>query len=153
MNESPTKLQERIASLCGVTVKGLSKRSAAALLSSKLAEDVLGLTPLLPTTEAQLDIARQLALPNLSEFKDIASLEIQAEFVRLNEIALEQYKFTPGMWVVVTCGHPLRELAYEIGDQFQISTLGRDGKIYFKKSNGLGAYPSQLEPVAILQAK
>lgn len=147
MNESPTKLQGQIASLCGVTLKGLSKRSAAALLSSKLAEDVLGLKPVLPTTEPQLDIGRQLDLLNLSEFKDIASLEIQAEFVRLNEIAIEKYKFTAGMWVVVVGGYRVSESSYEVGDQFQISTLGRDGKIYFKKTNGLGAYPIQIKPL------
>ena len=148
MAESPTERQMQIAALCGVTLTGLSKRSAAALLSAALAEDVLGVLPRLAATEAQREIGRQLQLPQLSQFKEVAAIEIQAEFVRLNEQAMEKHKFAPGMWVMFVGGPHVRESSRAIGELFQISTVGRAGRIYFKATNGAGAFPSQLEPRA-----
>jgi hypothetical protein len=49
--------------------------------------------PRLETTEAQREIARQLTLDDLSEVKEIAVVEIRAEFVRLNELAMQRHRF------------------------------------------------------------
>lgn len=142
-----TTLQLQIAQLCGISLNGLSKTSAAALLSSKLAEDVLGVLPALPTTDAQRSIATQLKIAKLSEFREIAALQIKAEFVRLNDEAMNKHEFTKDMRVRFVGGPHVHQLAYEVGAVFQISTVKPDGRVYFKGTVGAGAYASQLVPV------
>ena len=148
MHSSPTERQLKVAALCGLDITGLSKRSAAAVLGATLAEEVLGVVPRLPATESQCEIARQLKITSLSSFKEVATVQIQAAFVCLNEEAMRKFNFAPGMWVAFVGGPHVRESSHAIGELFQVSTIGRDGRVYFKRTNGAGAFPSQLQPGA-----
>ena len=143
-----TKIQKRLASICDIEVDELSMRSAAAALRLALAEPVLDVVGKNPTTLSQIEIARQLNLSNLSCHKEIAGLQIEAEFVRLNEVAQEKHAFIPGMRVKFIGGPNIHGLVYKVGEEYIISTVKLDGRIYFKDTNGASAYASQLQPIA-----
>lgn len=147
MTEPSTKLQAKLAALCGVKLGAVSKRSATAMLQVALAQDVLGVVPRLATSDAQKEIAKQLKLRGLSPFKELAALQINAAFVQCNELALSRYKFAPAMCVEFVGGPHVYPLAYAIGAQFVISRVKPDGSVFFKGSNGARAYASQLKPV------
>jgi hypothetical protein len=143
-----TSLQAEIAKLCGVSIEGLSQRSAAAVLRCQLAEEVLGVTPESPTTDSQKSFASMLGIKGLSAFKEIAALQIHAELVRQNEEAMEKHHFRPGMKVKFIGGPHIHDLTHKIGSVYTVSTVKPDGRIYFKATNGASAYASQLVPVA-----
>lgn len=142
-----TDLQRAIANLCGADVAGLSERSAAARLRLALAGDLLGIHPEKPATEQQVEIARQLGIKGLSNWREIAALQIEAEFVQMNELAMEKHNFKAGMRVRFIGGPTVYGHAYEVGSEFLVSTVKADGRIYLKQTNGASAYASQLEPV------
>lgn len=145
-SNAPSDLQVKVATLCGVSLDGLNKRAAAAVLGAALAEDVLGVVPNNPATDAQRAIADQLGISGLSAFKEIAAVQIKAAFVKLNEEAMKKHQFAPGMEVVFMGGPHVYELSHGVGEIFRISKVGKDGRLYFKHTNGAGAYPSQVEP-------
>ncbi len=140
-------MQHKLANLIGLSLAGLSRRSAGALLYAALAEH-LDVEASLPSTDAQREIAKQLELKSLSAFKELAGIQIRAEFVRLNEEAMHRHKFKPGMWVMYVGGPHVNEPSHAVGQLYQVSTVKPDGRIYFKATNGASAYASQLEPKA-----
>ncbi len=143
-----TDLQKAIAGLCDTDLTGLSKRSAAARLRLALAEELLAVSPEKPATEEQVEIARQLGIKRLSNWRELAALQIEAEFVHMNEVSMEKHKFKTGMRVCFIGGPTVYGHTYEVGSKFVVSTIKADGRIYLKQTNGASAYASQLEPVA-----
>ena len=147
MDELPTQLQLKLAKLCGINLNGASRRLAAALLQLALAEDVLGISPSRATSDPQREMAKQLDIAQLSDFMEIAALQINAVLVKRNEEALARYKFAPGMRVTFVGGAHVHDLAYSAGTELVISRVRPDGSVFFKGTTGAGAYASQLEPV------
>lgn len=143
-----TELQKKVARLCGVDVEGKSKRSAAASLRLALGDEILDIFPEKQTSESQEILAGQLGIKDLSPLLEIAALQIDAELIRLNEEAMAEYGFEPGMRVRFLGGPNVFGLAYEVGEEYVISKVKPNGRIYFKQSNGASAYANQLEPVA-----
>ena len=95
----------------------------------------------------KLEIARQLGIKGLSNWRELAALQIEAELVQMNEVAMEKHKFKAGMRVRFIGGPTVYGHAYEVGSEFLVSTVKADGRIYLKQTNGASAYASQLEPV------
>lgn len=127
---------------------GLCDRSAAVRLRLALAKDLLAVYPENPVTDQQVAITRQLAIKELSNWREIAALQTEAEFVHMNEVAMERHKFKAGMRVRFIGGPTVYGHTYEVGSEFLVSTVKADGRIYLKQTNGASAYTSQLEPVA-----
>lgn len=151
MGNTPTEIQRKIAAMLGIEIDGYSKRTVAAALRAALAEDVLDIVPTSATSESQRDIAAQLGINNLSDYKEIAGLQIGAAFTKLNEEASAKYKFIAGMCVEFIGGPHVHDFTYNIGDTFVISSLGKDGRVYFKGGGGQSAHPSQLRPCSTNQ--
>jgi len=146
--KNPTALQYKIASLCNIDISKLTFRGAAAMLKIELAQDVLGIDCVEKekTTLAQQDIAQELKIIDLSDYRKIARLQIEAAFVILNEQSFLKYKFAPGMKVKYV-GWPHKDHPDEELEQLTISTVKDDGRVYFKMSSGIPAYVNQILPI------
>lgn len=151
--EQPTDKQSALAHFLGLTSQGCSKRELAAKLRAELAEDLLLDGSDRTTTDAQLELASQLAISNLSSNRAAAAAQIEAALVRLNEEAIQKYRFSPGMLVEFVGGPHVHGLSHAPGARFEVSSISRDGRVFFRKTTGFYAYPCQLRPVEEIKRK
>jgi|GEM_PF-3179222 len=143
-----TERQVKLGVLCGIDVAKLPRRAAAAALQVALAEDVLGVVPVRPTTESQKQLASQLALTDLSQYREIAAIQIRAALACRDEEALRKDHFAPGMRVRFVGGPTVYGHSHSLGTVYTVSKVTADCKVYFRRTRGAFAYTSQLEPVS-----
>ena len=139
----PSKYQRDIAKLLGVNISKDSWRVAAAkihdIVDAAINSRIRNNSP----TEAQIELAEEIGIDVSKDSYRVCFAKIADKLDELNEEALERMQLKPGDKVVFT-QHlsideaPLPDLAQTV------SSIGRNGKVYFKGTNNGQAWPAQL---------
>lgn len=139
----PTKYQEYIASLLGIDVSGDTQSVAAARIQDFLSPAVEVNIEIRPVTSRQIQLAKSLGVDVSEDSFNVAFAKIGDKFAERNKELLDELQLMPGDWVVKQ-----KEDVLDIASRtFMISSIGRNGRIYFKGGNGWGAWPHEIKKV------
>lgn len=138
--------QEQLARALGVDISGDSFDVAAARLMDVVAVSV-GHEPAEPASERQMQFAQSLGCAVAGDTKRVASAKIGEALLARNRQAIVSMNLKPGDRVI-------RTIQFEYGgelrtteNEFVISSIQNNGRVFFKGGNGQGAWPTQLKPI------
>jgi hypothetical protein len=144
MKKSPTALQRRIAKALGVNISGDTERVAAARIREFVAPAMLEKSYAEQASEKQVSYGVMIGLDLSGLSKGLASAMIDDRHAELNAEALQRLALKPGDEVVhtSTCRDEGSEFSWETN--YIVSSIGKDGLVYFKGGNGRCGWPTQI---------
>ena len=143
----PTESQRSLAALLSVDLAGDTFDSAAARLLDAVSTSV-GLEPQEPASERQKAFAKSLGAVLESESKRVASAIIGQLLHERNQEAIARLQLSAGDWVVRTQRIEIEGETHILEQEFVISSVQPNGRVFFKGGNGQGAWPTQLRKSA-----
>lgn len=148
MNTQPpvSPEQQKLAGLLEITLAGDSFETAAAKLLDAVAES-LGFEPAQPSSLRQQVFAESLGMNVVHDSKRHATAKIGERLLELNRQAITDLDLKPGDRVlrIHRFEHEGEERTFE--QEFVISSIQLNGRVFFKGGNGQGAWPTQLRRV------
>jgi len=143
----PTEDQKRIAALLGVNVADDSQRVAAARIREVVESAIHPGAHYRPATEPQIEFAESLGLVVKGDSLWVCSAKISDRLQELNQAALERLQLKPSEMVRVTTTFQVGGEQHSETRVVQVSSIGKNGRIYFKGGAGASAWASQLERI------
>lgn len=143
MSLPATPQQHKLAGLLSVSLVADSLDTAAARLLDAAAE-ALGFEPAQPSSARQRAFAESLGANVDQDSKRVASAKIGDLLHELNRNVIIDLDLKPGDRVTRT-----RRFEYEneervFEQEFVVSSIQSNGRVFFKGGNGQGAWPTQL---------
>lgn len=136
--------QVSLAALLRIDITGDSYDVAAAKLLDAVAL-AIGFEPAERSSERQRAFAASLACNVSADTKRVASAKISDALLAKNMAALAELELKPGDHVVRTEHFDLEGEAHTVSQDFVVSSIQPNGRVYFKGGNGQGAWPTQLK--------
>jgi len=143
----PSKDQHRLAALLTVEISEDSHDVAAAKLLDAVAIS-LGFEPAEPATDRQRAFVESLGASVEGITKRIASARIGELLLAKNLKAIEDLNLKPGDQVVRIQSFELQGETKILEQEFVVSSVQPNGRVFFKGGNGQGAWPTQLRKSA-----
>lgn len=143
MRRPPSTEQIAIAGRLGLDVRADSSDVAAARIYDAVAV-ALGHEPLAPSTERQRDFASSLGCDVSADSQRTASAKIGELLQDRNERAIAELDLKPGDRVVRVHRFEHDGQWQTLEQEFVVSSIQPNGRIFFKGGNGQGAWPSQI---------
>ena len=143
----PTKYQRHIAALLGIDVSNDTQGIAAAKIEDVVYPAINANAEVRAVTPNQLAFAKSLEIDVSQDSLNVAAAKIADRLAERNEELLDKLQLKSGDKVIK---HESVEYEGEIEDlsqEYIVSSIGRDGRIYFKGGNGRGAWPDQVTKV------
>ena len=106
--------------------------------------EALGLDPPVPSTERQRDYAESLGVAVRTDTQRVASAKIADALFERNSEALAALDLVPGDRVVRTVRFEHDGETHVKEQEFVVSSIHTNGRIYFKGGQGQGAWPTQV---------
>ena len=148
MNLSPpSKDQDTLAALLKINLGGDSHDVAAAKLLDSVAVS-LGFEPAEPASDRQRAFAESLGASVAGITKRVASARIGELLLAKNLKAIEDMNLKPGDQVVRTQSFEFQGETRVLEQEFVVSSVQPNGRVFFKGGNGQGAWPTQLRKSA-----
>lgn len=148
MNSVPvSKTQTQLAKLVGLDVGGDSFDVAAARLLDAVAP-ALGYEPAEPSSDRQRSFAESLCCDVTSDSKRVASAKIGDALFTKNQEAIVALALKPGDRVVRVNQFEFEGELRSLEQEYVISSIQPNGRVFFKGGNGQGAWPTQLRRCA-----
>ena len=144
---TPSADQFRLASLLGVDISDDSYDVAAARLLDAVATSV-GFEDSTASSDRQVEFAASLGLDVSSDTKRVASAKISCSLHRRNVEQAAQLNLKPGDRVIRIDKVEIDGVWQAIEQEFVVSSVQANGRIFFKGGNGQGAWPSQVRKVS-----
>jgi hypothetical protein len=144
--QTQSQEQGSLAKLLGVDITGDSFDVACARLLDAVAVSV-GFEPAESSSERQRAFASSLGCSVVSDSKRVASAKIGDALLARNQTAIMSLNLKPGDRVVRTEHLELEGEVHSISQEFIVSSIQPNGRVYFKGGNGQGAWPTQLTKV------
>ena len=135
--------QKSLAASLGIDISGDSYDVAAAKLLDAVAAAV-GFEPPESSSERQRAFASSLGHNVVSDSKRVASAKIGDALLARNQAAIAALHLRPGDHVVRTEHFELEGEMRSISQEFIVSSIQPNGRVFFKGGNGQGAWPTQL---------
>lgn len=142
-----SEAQLKLAQLAGVDVQGDSFDVAAAKLLDAVAL-AIGYEPGEPSSERQRSFAASLGCTVTHDSKRVASAKIGDALFAKNQEAIAALAFNPGDRVVRVHQFEFEGELRTLEQEYVISSIQPNGRVYFKGGNGQGAWPTQLRRCA-----
>jgi hypothetical protein len=142
----PSREQQDIAERLGLTIRGEPFEVVAAMIRDAVADAVGAETPC-PSTAKQRRFAAEIGVDVQNATKRVASARIDEALKRKNAEALGRLRLKPGDAVVQMVRFEYEGTWHVSERQAVVSSLGKDGRVYFKGGNGRSAWPTQLKRV------
>jgi hypothetical protein len=143
----PTEEQKKIASLLNIDVSTDSQEVAAARIREVVEPAINPDGGYRSPTQSQIELAQKLGLDVSSDSFWVCFAKISEKLDELNQEALERLQLMTGDWVKRIQFVEFKGKRHRIEKKYQVSSVGRDGKVYFKGGNGYCAWPTQLEKI------
>jgi hypothetical protein len=128
-NYTPSDFQQEIAALLGVDVSGDSYDVATA------------------RSAEQRKFARSLKLNVAKDSMRVASAKISDALLAANKKALDKLKLNKGDKVIFIENYEAESGVYKRMSEHVVSSIGSNGRVYFKGIGCQGAWPTQLKKV------
>lgn len=143
----PSQNQLRLARAIGVDISTDTFDVAAARLLDYVAP-AIGYEPADTSSERQRSFAESLGLDVTGDSKRVASARISEALLAENLIAIASLNLQPGDRVirVTQFAHAGALRAFE--QEFIVSSIQPNGRVFFKGGNGQGAWPTHLRKPA-----
>ena len=143
----PSQDQIELARALGVDIASDTFDTAAARLFDRVAAAV-GYEPAEPSSERQRAFAESLGQDVSRESKRVASARIGEALLANNLAAIQSLNLATGDRVirVTQFEHGGEIRSYE--QEFIVSSIQPNGRVFFKGGNGQGAWPTQLKKPA-----
>ena len=138
-----SEAQTELAKLVGVDVGGDSFDVAAARLLDAVAP-ALGYEPAHPSSERQRSFATSLGCDVAGDSKRVASAKISDALFAKNQEAIVALALKPGDRVVRVHQFEFDGELRTLEQEYVISSIQPNGRVFFKGGNGQGAWPTQL---------
>lgn len=148
MSLHPLSLEQRsLAAVLGVDVASDTHHVAAARLLDAVAVP-LGFQPPEPASERQKSFAESLGANLGEETKRVASAKIGELLFAKNQEAITAMNLKPGDPVVRVQRFEFEGQMRTLEQEFIVSSIQLNGRVFFKGGNGQGAWPIQLRKSA-----
>ncbi len=138
-----SEAQIELAGRVGVDVGGDSFDVAAARLLDAVAL-ALGYEPAAPSSERQRSFAESLGCDVSNDSKRIASARIGDALFGKNQEAIANLGLKPGDRVIRVHQFEFDGELRTLEQEYVISSIQTNGRVFFKGGNGQGAWPTQL---------
>lgn len=140
----PVTLQQyQLAASLGVSVSEDTFNVAAAKLLDTVSE-ALGFEPACPSSTRQRAFAHSLGVDVAKDSKRVASAKTGDYLLELNQKAIVDLNLQPGDRVTRVQRFECEGEEREFEQEFIVSSIQPNGRVFFKGGNGQGAWPTQL---------
>ena len=144
MSMHPTSIDQlTLAKALGLDVAHDSFEIAAARIFDAVAP-AIGQRPAEVSTERQREFANSLGIDVLADTKRIASAKIGEALYKKGQDALAEMNLRPGDQVIRFAQFEFQGEAQVIEEEFVVSSIQKNGRVFFKGGNGQSAWPTQL---------
>lgn len=143
----PTEEQKKIASLLSIDISTDSQKIASARIREVVEPAINPDVGYRSPTQSQIELAQKLGLDISGDSLWVGYAKISEKLDELNQEAMERLQLQPGDWVKHTHFVEYEGKHHRMQKKYQVSSIGRDGKVYFKGGNGNCAWPTQLEKI------
>lgn len=143
-NYMPSDFQRKIAAQLGLDVAGDSYDVAAARIMDIVALAVKQF-PARASSAEQRKFAKSLKLNVAKDSMRVASAKISDALLAANKKALRRLKLSKGDKVVFTEKYDTESGVHRRISEHVISSIGSNGRVYFKGIGCQGAWPTQLK--------
>ena len=143
----PSKDQHALAVLLKLDLGNDSRDVAAAKLLDAVAVSV-GFEPAEPASDRQRAFAESLGASVEGITKRVASARIGELLLAKNLKAIEEMNLMPGDHVVRVQSFEFQGETRVLEQEFVVSSVQPNGRVFFKGGNGQGAWPTQLRKSA-----
>ena len=144
----PTEFQIEIAAAVGVDISSDSRDVAAARLRDYLAPAFGEKRKVRLTTPSQIEFARDLGFDVSSYSVSIAFAKIAQHLSALNQRALRRLRLKPGDRVRRISDFEMNGKKQSYSEEFIVSSIQPDGRVFFKGIGCRSGWPTQLERVS-----
>lgn len=139
----PSQEQTHLASLIGVNVASDTFDVAAARLLDAVAS-AIGYEPSEQSSERQRAFAASLGHDVSTDSKRVASAKIGEALFAKNQAAIASLNLQPGDRVIRVTQFEHDGQLQSFEQEFVVSSIQPNGRVFFKGGNGQGAWPTQL---------
>ena len=143
----PTEYQKHIAALLGIDISHDTRDVAAARILDVIAPALNINAEIRPATLNQLAYAKSLGLDVSQDSVDVASIKITNRLTARNLELLDELQLKPGDKVIKHESAEYEGRKVDLSREYVVSSIGRDGRIYFKGGCGQGAWPDKVTKV------
>jgi hypothetical protein len=140
---NPSQDQKRLASLLGLNISADTFDVAAARILDQVAASI-GYELPEPASDRQNAFAASLGQDVVNETKRIASAKIGEALFTKNQEAIYALELKPGDSVIRITQFERDGEMRSFEQEFVISSIQPNGRVFFKGGNGQGAWPTQL---------
>jgi hypothetical protein len=142
-SQTQSQEQKALAAALGVDVSGDSYDIAAAKLLDAVAT-AIGFEPPAASSDRQRAFALSLGHNVVGDSKRLASAKIGEALLAKNREVIAALDLKPGDRVVRTEHFEFEGEMRSISQEFIVSSIQPNGRVFFKGGNGQGAWPTQL---------
>lgn len=143
----PTEFQVMIAAAVGVDIARDSRDVAAARLRDYLAPAFAEDREVRPASSEQIEYARSLGFDVSGDLMHIAYARIAQHLSALNQEALRRLNLKPGDRITRSCYLVGNGEGQPYSEEFIVSSIRPDGRVFFKGIGCKSGWPSQLKKV------
>ena len=140
----PSQEQLQLANLLGLNLAADTFDVAAAQLLDKIAA-AIGHEPPEQSSERQQSFAASLGLDVTTDSKRVAGAKIGDALYTKNQEAIASLNLQPGDRVIQVTQFEYEGKLRSLEQEFVVSSIQPNGRVFFKGGNGLGAWPTQLK--------
>ena len=145
--QKPTEQQRSLAAFLEIDISEDSQEVAAARIREAVEPAINPSKGYRSPTQNQIDLAHQLGLDISGDSFWVCFAKINEHLRDLHQKAHERLQLKPGDWVKQTQTFDHEGIKHTTEKKYQVSSIGNDGKVYFRKGGGFSAWPSQLEKI------
>ncbi|TAJ94017.1 MAG: hypothetical protein EPO31_07515 [Gammaproteobacteria bacterium] len=139
----PSQDQQSLAHLLDVEIGGDTFDVAAARVMDAVAP-AIGYEPAEQSSERQREFAKSIGLNVIADSKRVASAKIGEALFAKNQDAIATLNLKPRDSVVRVEHFEHEGEMRSVEQEFIVSSIQRNGRVFFKGGNGQGAWPTQL---------
>lgn len=143
----PSDYQKRIAALLAIDISHDTQGVAAAKIEDIVAPAISVDAKVNPVTRRQLDLADSLEIDVSQDSFRVAFAKIADRLAEQNKKLLDKLRLKAGDKVIKHQSIEFEGRIEELSNEYIVSSIGRDGRIYFKGGNGRGAWPNEVTKV------
>ena len=143
----PNPDQVKLASILNVDVTLDTEFVAAARLEDAVSPAIHPSGEPRNATERQIAFGRSLGLDLNNDSFRVASARIDEELRNRNHAALNALQLKPGDRVIKRHRIEIDGQVHDLDQEYVVSSVDDNLRVWFKGGNGLGAWPTQLEKV------
>jgi flavin-dependent dehydrogenase len=153
MPSPSTPYQQEIARRLGIDVTSETQAVAGARILDIVERALDPDTERRSATPRQIEFARKLGLDPVVESFHVCSAQIDDHLRTLNEEAIARLQLKPGDRVIKTDSVEIDGQEHTLTREYVISSIGANGRVWFKGGNGAGAWPTQLAPASTISSE